>query len=191
MTRLEFLLPLTVAAGLLASGAQAQESSLLDIERRLELIGHRSLAGVRARPGVALAPFTTDGCSGGLSTVWSYVAETLPRFAESHQDRPPWEPCCITHDRAYHLGGPDPEPEQSYAARLRADEALRQCVLATGRDRAEDLAQDYGMTREQIDAAYVAISDAMFLAVRLGGGPCTGLGWRWGYGFPNCGPFVQ
>ena len=56
MTRLEFLLPLTVAAGLLASGAQAQESSLLDIERRLELIGHRGLAGVRVRPGVALAP---------------------------------------------------------------------------------------------------------------------------------------
>jgi hypothetical protein len=37
-----------------------------------------------------------------------------------------------------------------------------------------------------VDEAYAAIADAIFAAVRLGGAPCSGLSWRWGYGFPNC-----
>jgi len=184
-------LPVSVALVALfaAAGAEAQEVTTLNLERRLELLGHHGVAGVRARPGVELAPFTTDACSGGLSTVWAFVAETLPDFAETHRDRPPWEACCTTHDRAYHLGGPDPDPVRSYEARLRADEALKNCVLATGHDRRAALADEYDMTPDQVDDAYAAIANAMFYAVRLGGGPCTGLPWRWGYGYPNCGPF--
>ena len=40
-------------------------------------------------------PFTTDGCSGGLSQAWR---------ALFRQD-PPWEGACIEHDRAYWKGG--------------------------------------------------------------------------------------
>ena len=29
-------------------------------------------------------------------------------------------------------------------------------------------------------------SEAMFLAVRFGGGPCSGLPWRWGFGYLGC-----
>ena len=28
--------------------------------------------------------------------------------------------------------------------------------------------------------------ELMFIAVRIGGGPCTGLAWRWGHGWPPC-----
>ena len=31
-------------------------------------------------------------------------------------------------------------------------------------------------------------ADMMYRAVRIGGGPCTGLPWRWGNGWPGCNP---
>ena len=42
-----------------------------------------------------MKPFTTDGCSGGMSIIW--------RFISGHN--PPWEGACIIHDRAYWMGG--------------------------------------------------------------------------------------
>jgi hypothetical protein len=33
---------------------------------------------------------------------------------------------------------------------------------------------------------YQGIADLMYRAVRLGGIPCSGLPWRWGYGWPAC-----
>ena len=29
-------------------------------------------------------------------------------------------------------------------------------------------------------------AELMFYAVRIGGGPCSGLAWRWGHGWPPC-----
>ena len=49
-------------------------------------------------------------------------------IAAAHEGVPPWEGCCVTHDRAYHAGGADPDPEASYAARIAADEELRRQV---------------------------------------------------------------
>lgn len=40
-------------------------------------------------------PFTTDGCSGGLSWLWRNLYRTPP----------PWEALCIEHDRLYWSGG--------------------------------------------------------------------------------------
>lgn len=40
-------------------------------------------------------PFTTDGCSGGMTLMWRAV------FGQ----RPPWDDLCIEHDRAYWAGG--------------------------------------------------------------------------------------
>ena len=44
---------------------------------------------VRETPGTTLTPFTTDGCSGGLSDAWRVVADRFPAFAEAHREAPP------------------------------------------------------------------------------------------------------
>lgn len=60
-------------------------------------------------------PFTTDGCSGGMSLLWQFV---------SHKP-PPWEGDCVKHDRSYHEGG-------SVSDRLMADSILLENVSAKG-----------------------------------------------------------
>lgn len=138
-------------------------------------------------PGNVLAEFTTDGCSGGLSVGWDYFAEQAGFFRTRHGDRPPWESCCVEHDRAYHLGGgAGLTPTQGFAARLQADDELRACVIDTATDRTDQLRDEYGVDDNHVEALYASIADSMHMAVRLGGMPCTGLSWRWGYGWPNC-----
>jgi hypothetical protein len=157
----------------------------------IEMAGHRALAAVRAAPGATLTPFTTDGCSGGMSEVWTLLSAAFPAFAETHRERPPWEACCVAHDRAYHLGGPNPDPAASFAAREAADEALAACVRATAPEAEARLGAAYGLTPATVGRIYDAVAEAMALAVRAGGGPCSGLPWRWGYGWPHCGPFGE
>lgn len=142
-----------------------------------------------ARDSAELTPFETDGCSGGLSYSWQVVADTFPDFADAHNQKPPWELCCVLHDRAYHDAGGAATAQDSYQARLDADKALETCVKETGDTRLSDLADHYGVDEKQIRSAYDAIANAMYLAVRFGGGPCTGLPWRWGFGYPSCTPF--
>jgi hypothetical protein len=156
------------------------------VSRVLELPAHRALIARIGRDDAELAPFETDGCSGGLSDVWRLVSAQLPDFAAAHETAPPWEACCVVHDRAYHGITGAGTAEDSYAARLQADAALRSCVIDTGTAREEELAAHYEVSRETVAQAYDAIGEAMYLAVRFGGGPCTGLPWRWGYGWPNC-----
>jgi hypothetical protein len=175
---------LGLLAGLTAPAAG--EITTGKLSHAVEIPAHRRLAEVRAAPTTELAPFTTDGCSGGMSSLWTFVAERYPAFAEAHTGVPPWEDCCVTHDRAYHTGGSDPDPEASYTARIAADEELRRCVAATASDRDDILQERYGMTETQVRLVYDAIGAAMFQAVRLGGVPCSGLPWRWGYGYPHC-----
>lgn len=40
-------------------------------------------------------PFTTDGCSGGMTAGWQFI---------SHK-KPPWNHLCVEHDRRYWKGG--------------------------------------------------------------------------------------
>ncbi|MEM0946838.1 MAG: hypothetical protein AAGK37_05500 [Pseudomonadota bacterium] len=164
------------------AGAQ----SGFDPGRTVELPAHRALQRIMAREDTALAPFTTDGCSGGLSASWTVVADQFPDFAEAHGGVPPWQGCCVSHDRAYHDAGGTLDADASYDARLVADTALRACVEAEGETRIEVIADLYGVQDDTVRQAYVTIAGSMFLAVRLGGGPCTGLPWRWGYGYPQC-----
>jgi hypothetical protein len=172
-----------LALCLLATPAAAQDNAL---QRTLEMPAHRLLTAVITAPGAGPVPFVTDGCSGGLSSSWRVVADLVPGFAEAHHAVPPWEACCVTHDRAYHDAGGARTPGASYAARLAADTALRACVVATGQTRLADLSTRYGGTEPQIRRAYAALAEAMFAAVRMGGGPCTGLPWAWGFGYPGC-----
>lgn len=152
----------------------------------VELAAHRALQRVTAQNDAALEPFTTDGCSGGISATWRVVADQFPDFAEAHGGIPPWEECCTTHDIAYHAGGAEESAHDGFAARAAADDRLRQCVFASGIDEAAALAVRYGTTEEAVRQAYRTIGEAMYVAVRIGGGPCSGLSWRWGYGRTQC-----
>ena len=168
-----------IALALLSGTAGAQDWTAGQAARTLEGPAHEALMAVQARPETSLAPFETDGCSGGLSDVWRLVAGRLPDFAAAHQSLPLWEACCVTHDRAYHRAGGATDAGASFAARLHADRALRSCVTVTGADRVDALATAYEVTPDQIAAAYDSIAQAMFLAVRFGGRPvpvCPGAG---------------
>jgi len=141
--------------------------------------GHPEVPGLRRS--------RVTGCSGGQSAGWDLLARTFPEMAKRHGNLPPWQQCCVAHDRAYHAGGGrQVDAEASYTARLRADDQLRRCVVETGERRVPVLMADYGLSRDQVSALYRSIADVMYKAVRLGGAPCTGLPWRWGFGWPQC-----
>lgn len=156
------------------------------IELWLELPAQQRLAATKSAPGAALAPFESDGCSGGLSAGWAFVAEHLPRLAAHSGAHPPWEACCIAHDRIYH-SAPGDDALAGFAARRAADEEMRRCVLADGERRKEALMRGYGLAASAVDLLYQGVAGAMYRAVRLGGAPCSALPWRWGYGWPLCG----
>ena len=65
--------------------------------------------------GLMDKPFTTDGCSGFMSFFWRVFL----------RKRPPWEGCCIEHDKAYWQGGPK-------SLRLQADIEVLRCVANQG-----------------------------------------------------------
>jgi hypothetical protein len=157
--------------------------SLLD---QIEMEAHQRLIEVMRERHYQPLPFVTDGCSGGLSLAWTAVSGLAPSFAAVHEARPPWEGCCITHDQAYHAASSAETAQESFDERLAADERLRRCVLETGKQRTAALVHAYPVTAEQVEQLYDFVAHAMFDAVRLGGGPCSGLPWRWGYGYPGC-----
>jgi len=163
------------------------ETGMEELERRLEIKRHKQLAAIKILPANTLSQFTTDGCSGGLSVGWEYMAGKISDIQTSLGKRPPWESCCISHDRKYHTGGPrQTTPEKSFQARRKADLALRSCVLKTGHDKAPELSKEYDIPTGKIEIIYTGIANLMYRAVRIGGMPCTGLPWRWGYGWPEC-----
>jgi hypothetical protein len=58
--------------------------------------------------------------------------------------------------------------------------------LVSGEARKQLLAAEYGLSGDQVSFLYRSIADAMYRAVRLGGKSCTGMPWRWGFGWPMC-----
>lgn len=184
--RIALLLSLTCTSAF-GQESPTMNATLDSAERKLELWRHEHLTVVKQSSTATLAPFTTDGCSGGLSSAWDYMASVLPEFGKTHGQAPPWENCCIEHDRAYHNGGArDITAEKSFEVRKQADVALEACVLATGKERAPQLSQEYGLSNEQILRLYDVVAAMMYRAVRIGGPPCSDLPWRWGYGWPKC-----
>ena len=163
------------------------ESGIDALERQLEMKRHEQLVDLKAQPGSILAEFTTDGCSGGLSVGWEYLAGKIQHFHAMHGTRPAWEPCCVTHDRAYHTGGQaGATAAESFKARKAADLALQACVLETGMKRIPELSAEYTISAQEVETLYRAIAALMYRSVRIVGMPCTGLPWRWGYGWPEC-----
>jgi hypothetical protein len=161
-----------------AAGAPLLE----DIDRRLENIGLEKLAYVQQQPGNTRMPFTTDGCSGGMSEGWEYLADAFPAFKEKFGNKPPWENCCVTHDRVYWEG----ETEHGYEKRQQADLELKACVIDTGNGLSGELASRFDADKDQVEQAFTIAAELIYRAVRIGGKPCTRLPWRWGYGWPHC-----
>lgn len=164
--------------------AVATEAAAADPVNALEARAMTALAAAQARADARLAPFATDGCSGGLSAGWAVLAGRLPAFGRALGGRPPWEACCVAHDLAYWRG----PARDGVARRLEADRGLRACVADIGRARAVELARRLDVSPEQVSVAFELAAEVMFAAVRLGGGPCTPFPWRWGYGWPECAP---
>lgn len=158
----------------------------LGLSAKVEIWRHSRLQAVREADPEALVPFTTDGCSGGMSAAWGAMARTFPWFARVFEHEAPWHDCCVAHDRAYHQGGEDAAAEAGFRARLEADEELRMCVQSVADAQSDALALQYDSTSEDVVAAIYFVADRMYDAVRVGGLPCSGLPWRWGYGWPQC-----
>ena len=182
------LLLLCCAGAVTAADSTPEEyGAITRIEQRLELDRHALLLNVIHRPGVELNEFTTDGCSGGMSAGWQLLAKKMPAFATDYGSHPPWEACCTTHDRSYHRGGRGADsPEQSFESRRQADLELRSCIIATGQANAPAQSRKFLLGEAEILRLYTLAADLMYRAVRIGGMPCTGLPWRWGYGWPEC-----
>lgn len=176
-----------VALAFAAGSTFAQET--VPFSAALELPAHQSFISQSRDKG--LSDFETDGCSGGMSAIWSSVAERFPDLLANYGQVPPWESCCVTHDRAYHDAAGAITPRASQVARLTADQVLQACVSARNYLEAEDAANMPGIDAETVAAAYQALANAMYAAVRLGGAPCSGLSWRWGYGYPHCSVLLQ
>ncbi len=140
------------------------------------------LARVKSAYPDKLIAFHTDGCSGGLSDGWKYVAQAMPAFSEKFGESPPWEYCCVEHDRAYWRG----ETENGYNLRLNADLQLRACVEQFGNEQKAIYAKRFSLQPETVQHHINIGASLMYRAVRLGGKPCSFLPWRWGYGWPHC-----
>jgi len=192
MTRRNVRYPVILICALLCSCSDATEedsphAGMDQLERQLEMHHHNDLLARQAMPDSTLAGFTTDGCSGGLSIGWEYLAEQIDDIREYHGMRPPWEDCCITHDRRYHTGADiNATAEESFETRKQADLALLACVVETGASRTAELSHEYQVSPETVHVLYATIAELMYRAVRIGGIPCSDLPWRWGYGWPEC-----
>ena len=164
----------------LLSPLAAAETPLAEGMREIEEFRMRQLQAVHT--DAEIQPFTTDGCSGNQSKSWQTLARLLPGFADELGERPPWEACCVAHDRLYWQGRVD----DGFNRRVAADAELKACVAATGERLAPELGSRYDVSEERVRDAFATIADWMYRAVRIGGQPCSLLPWRWGYGWPNC-----
>ena len=157
------------------------------LEYQIEIHWHEYLNNRKTDQLSTLDEFRTDGCSGGLSIGWKYLAEQITKFESVHGAQPPWELCCVIHDMVYHSGGDRTvSAKESFELRKEADQALKECVLETGVERMSELSKEYNISAEEVRKLYVVIGTLMYRAVRIGGIPCSGLPWRWGYGWPEC-----
>ena len=148
------------------------------------LLGKLAIA---QQPPARLAEFSSDGCSGGLSDAWAGFATLMPLFRERYGDKPPWEHCCVAHDRVYWRG----ETEDGFEKRKQADLALKQCVIETGQRLKKGLVAQYDGSEAKMMDGFSVAANLIYGAVRVGGQPCSIFPWRWGYGWPICSVFEQ
>ncbi len=166
--------------GLLVTSLVQAQSWTDEGAREFEELRLRQLQTVQ--DAGTIAAFSSDGCSGGQSKSWEIVAQALPEFGNRFGDKPPWESCCVAHDKVYWSGS----AVEGRTKRKRADEELKQCIIATGDELTPTISSDHALPEQKVRQAFLVAADIMYRAVRLGGQPCSLLPWRWGYGFDNC-----
>jgi hypothetical protein len=105
---------------------------------------------------ILLIPVLMTGCSNGRE-IKDFKSDGCSLFPDkSIISRDDWCDCCFQHDLLYWQGGTEAE-------RLKADEALRECILQkTGN---------------------VNLARVMYSGVRFGGSPYFYNWYRWGYGW--------
>ena len=106
-------------------------------------------------------PFTTDGCSGGMSWMWRKLFGCPP----------PWEGMCVNHDHWYWLGG-------TFRKKVEADVMLMWGVFLSVWE-----LQIQWYWRVALIPAFALMALLMFVAVSVGGMPFLPLPWRWNYGW--------
>lgn len=137
-----------------------------------------------AKPHYELKAFESDGCSFNISQGWSTSVKGLskisPAIAEryANAENIPFEEACIQHDKIYHKG------EGGYGRRLQADNALRAEIISYGINNTEEIKRRTNLsTNEEAIFLYETIAEAVYYAVRVGGAPCTGMPYAWGFGY--------
>jgi hypothetical protein len=131
-----------------------------------------------------IAPFVSDGCSGNVSKNWRIVIEQMSKTSQSFAEtfagaeNIPFEYACIKHDQVYHSG------EGGYVGRLQADLQLRSEIISYGIEHAATIQTRTGLKEaEEAIFLYELLAEAIYRGVRLGGAPCTGEPYAWGYGY--------
>jgi len=152
------------------------EELVNDLEKK------RMLRLTKAKKNATIGLFTTDGCSGGMSSGWEYFAEKFPLFANHLHHQPPWLHCCITHDQAYWQG----DSQNGFAKRLHADQTLKKCIIQHGIEISPKVSKKYKINEIKVRLYFRIAAELVYKTVRFGGGPCTPFEWRWGYGWPVC-----
>ena len=106
---------------------------------------------------IALFIMTLSGCNGNDKNISDFTSDGCSLFPDSSLiSEKDWCSCCFEHDIAYWQGGTEEE-------RLKADEALRDCMLEkTGDEK---------------------LSTVIYQGVRFGGSPYFYNWYRWGYGW--------
>lgn len=139
-----------------------------------------------AKQKYPLSSFSSDGCSGNVSALWDNSVKTLsskfPSFSDKYSatQQIPFEEACVVHDKVYHLG------EGGYIGRLRADNELRMAIIDYSIDNSEEIKKRTGIkSTEEVIFMYEFIAETIYRGVRLGGAPCTGMPYAWGFGYNN------
>ena len=120
------------AIGFVGTPVAIAQSLIDEGVREFESLRMRQLQTVQSNRDIAA--FTSDGCSGNLSKNWELLANTFPGFKNELGDKPPWEACCVAHDKVYWRGS----VIDGYAKRLQADNELKGCIVATGTELAPE-----------------------------------------------------
>jgi len=133
-----------------------------------------------------LSPFETDGCSGNVSEGWTSAVKTLSNISDdfskkySDQKNIPFESAGISHDKIYHQG------VGGYVSRLNAGNQLRADIIKYGINNWQDIIENTPLkTKEEVVFVFEKIAEVIYRSVRVGGFPCSGQPYAWGYGYNN------
>jgi hypothetical protein len=140
----------------------------------------------RTKQTYELQPFMSDGCSGNVSSNWRTVVSELSQISDSFANNyryvgdVPFEKACVEHDLTYYTG------KGGYVGRLQADNKLRSDIIDYGTNNSSTIQSRTGLkSTEEAVFLYEVIAEAVYRGVRVGGAPCTGKSYAWGYGYYN------